>query len=233
MNIDSILNSLNWDKSSLIPTIVQSSNDLKVLMLAYTSKDSLTYTLKSGIAHYFSRSKNRIWKKGEESGNIQNLKEIYIDCDSDCILFVVEQKGVACHMGEYSCFFKKINLENLNIDSSLANNVEIPYNIIDRLYHTLQERKLSKSSNSYTSLLYQKGQNSICKKIIEEAGELTFAMKDNVENDIIYECADVIYHILVGLSYKNISPDKVMNELKRRFGTSGIDEKNSRTKVVK
>ena len=300
--IEAILGKIAWDKSPLIPTIAQDSTTKEVLMLAYSSAESLKLTLEKGIAHYFSRSKNRIWQKGEESGNTQKISEIYIDCDNDAILFCVNQRGFACHTGNVSCFFKKVDLESLAIDSQDLREIALdspknPYHIIDNLYHILQERKFESAEKSYTAKLYAKGQNAICKKIIEESGEVCFAIKDfcadksadsqslqseslcpnsslrgslsecenneaihssanivdcheslrdagfasksrndktspnlpkNHTDAVIYESADLIYHLLVGLSYCNISPSRVMDELKRRFGTSGIDEKNSR-----
>lgn len=273
---ESILDKVAWDKSPLIPTIAQDLKSKEVLMLGFSSRDSLALSLKTSLAHYFSRSKNRIWQKGEESGNLQYLQEIYIDCDNDAILFLVNQQGNACHTGATSCFFKKITSKALQITQIPAK--KSPYHIIDTLYHTLQERKFASKDTSYTASLYAKGENAICKKIIEESGEVCFAIKDFIKakgdfkdsaknstyktakkssdsNDlqskmpqdsaksvkdsntsafdstksaVIYESADVLYHLLVGLSYCDISPDEVMSELKRRFGTSGIEEKNSR-----
>ncbi len=235
--MNEILEKIAWNKSPLIPTIAQDSTTKQVLMLAYSNKESLSLSLKSGEAHYFSRSKNRIWQKGEESGNTQKIAEIYIDCDSDAILFLVNQRGNACHTGNISCFFKKVDLESLAIESGESANLaqKNPYHIIDTLYHILQERKFAPSEKSYTASLYAKGENTICKKIIEESGEVTFAIKDflrestdSTADSLIYESADLLYHLLVGLSYCDIAPDRVMSELKRRFGTSGIDEKNAR-----
>lgn len=235
--LEFIIDKIAWHKSPLIPTIAQDSTTKQVLMLAYSNKESLSLSLKSREAHYFSRSKNRIWQKGEESGNVQKISEIYIDCDNDAILFLVNQRRNACHTGNVSCFFKKVDLESLAIDSgeSLDLAQKNPYHIIDTLYHILQERKTAPKDKSYTASLYAKGENTICKKIIEESGEVTFAIKDflressnSTADALIYESADLIYHLLVGLSYCDISPDRVMSELKRRFGTSGIDEKNAR-----
>lgn len=248
-----IIDKIAWNKSPLIPTIAQDSTTKQVLMLAYSNKESLSLSLKSREAHYFSRSKNRIWQKGEESGNTQKISEIYIDCDNDAILFLVNQRGNACHTGNVSCFFKKVDLESLAIDLGESRDLaqKNPYHIIDTLYHILQERKTAPKDKSYTASLYAKGENTICKKIIEESGEVTFAIKDFLResaqnrhserseesridgiktpaDSLIYESADLIYHLLVGLSYCDISPDRVMSELKRRFGTSGIDEKNAR-----
>lgn len=235
--LEFIIDKIAWHKSPLIPTIAQDLATKQVLMLAYSNKESLSLSLKSGVAHYFSRSKNRIWQKGEESGNAQKISEIYIDCDNDTILFLVNQRGNACHTGNVSCFFKKVDLESLALDLGKSHDLaqKNPYHIIDTLYHILQERKTAPKDKSYTAQLYAKGENTICKKIIEESGEVTFAIKDYVRelsdsttDALIYESADLIYHLLVGLSYCDISPDRVMSELKGRFGTSGIDEKNAR-----
>lgn len=181
IDFDSI-NSINWDKHPIIPVIVQNKVDLVVLMLAYTNKETLTLSLNSSIAHYFSRSRNRIWKKGEQSGNIQVIKEIYLDCDNDTILFLVDQVNVACHTGNYSCFFKKIGHFSTNKQDNLKEKC-----IIDKLYDVISARKFENSIESYTSSMFSKGENQICKKVIEEAGEFTFAIKDNKENEIIYE----------------------------------------------
>lgn len=231
-NLNKVLNLIAWDKMELIPVVIQDITTLKVLMLAYTNKDSFSLSLQNGIAYYYSRSKERIWKKGEESGHIQRICEIYIDCDGDAILFKVDQSGVACHSGEFSCFYKKLDISSLMLSLPQTHSVNSPYHTLDILYHTLQDKKLIPSTESYTATLYAKGDNTICKKIVEEAAELTFALKDGNESEIIYECADLLYHTLVGLSYKNISPDKVMRELERRFGTSGIIEKQNRGNKV-
>ena len=103
------LEKVDWDKmNGLVPVIVQDKKNKTVLMQAYVNKEALKLTIETGFCHYYSRSRKSIWKKGETSGNIQYVKEIYVDCDGDCLLYVVDQKGVACHTGEYSCFFEKI-----------------------------------------------------------------------------------------------------------------------------
>ncbi|WP_258443246.1 bifunctional phosphoribosyl-AMP cyclohydrolase/phosphoribosyl-ATP diphosphatase HisIE [Helicobacter sp. 16-1353] len=233
------MNIIDWDKSPLIPVIVQDIKDSKILMLAFANKESFDLSLKTSLGHYFSRSKNRIWKKGEESGHFQHIKEIYIDCDNDAILFRVEQVGVPCHTGNPTCFYKKIDLKNVEQNQDLANlkieslesdKIDIPYNTLDKLYHILQSRKNESSESSYTASLYKKGENTIGKKIAEEAAEFAFALKDDKEGEIIAECADLLYHTLVGLSYRDISPDRVMQELQRRFGMSGLEEKRNRKK---
>lgn len=218
---------IDWQKmNGLIPVITQDATTNEVLMLAYMDEEALQLTTQTHIAHYFSRSKQRIWKKGESSGHLQHVKNIMIDCDNDTILLKVEQIGVACHTGRKSCFFTDLEsnktVHDVEVDTSSA------YGVIDTLYHTILEKKNDDPTKSYTAKLLQGKENSYLKKIVEEAGELTFAIKDNNTEEIIYETADLVYHCLVGLASKNISPDRVKQELARRFGMSGIEEKNSR-----
>jgi len=195
-------------------------------MLAYMNKEAYEKSLDTGYAHYYSRSRKRLWKKGESSGHTQEIVKIMLDCDGDALLLVVKQNGVACHTGRKSCFFTDIKKKKViyspKVDATML------YGVIDTLYHTILERKNSDPNISYTAKLLQGKENSMLKKIVEEAGELCFAIKDDDEDEIIYECADLTYHILVALGKKGISPDRIKQELKRRFNISGIEEKNSR-----
>lgn len=223
-----ILNKIDWEKmDGLIPVVTQDATTNEVLMLAYMDKQALALTLETNIAHYFSRSKQRIWKKGESSGHTQEVVEALVDCDDDTILLKVNQLGVACHTGRKSCFFTNINtneeVSEVEIDTASA------YGVIDNLYHTILEKRNDDPKKSYTAKLLQGNENSMLKKIVEESGEFTFAIKDNDQEEIVYEAADIVYHMLVALASKNISPDRVKQELARRFGMSGIEEKNSRT----
>lgn len=225
--MDSI-ETIDWAKmDGLLPVITQDSTTNEVLMLAYMDKEALELTLKTKQAHYFSRSKQRIWKKGESSGHLQNVKDILLDCDNDTLLLKVEQLGVACHTGRKSCFFT--NLETNETVSDVEVNTTKAYGVIDTLYHVIESRKNDDPTKSYTAKLLKGKENSMLKKIVEEAGEFTFAIKDNDEEEIIYEAADIVYHMLVAMASKNINPDRVKQELARRFGLSGIEEKNSRT----
>lgn len=229
--MQAILKQIAWEKlNGLIPVIAQDYKTQEVLMLAFMNQEALSLSLQSGFAHYFSRSKQRIWKKGEQSGHTQKIHKILLDCDKDSLLLKVEQKGMACHTGAKSCFFHCINQENIIEDSASASKTDMSavYGVIDTLYHTLQMRKNADSKTSYTASLYAKGENTIAKKIVEEAAELGFAIKDKDSKEIIYEAADLLYHALVGLSFREISPDLVKQEIARRFGLSGIEEKNSR-----
>jgi len=220
------LNKVDWEKSSLLPVIVQEVGTNEVLMMAYMDRKALELSLTTKVAHYFSRSKQRIWKKGETSGHTQAIQELLLDCDNDTLLIKVIQEGVACHTGRKSCFFTNIEtgeaVSDVEVDSAAM------YGVIDELYHIILERKSGDPETSWTAKLFAKGENTILKKIVEEAGELCFAVKDDNEEEIIYEAADLVYHCMVALGLKNISPDRIKQELARRFNMSGIAEKNSR-----
>lgn len=219
---------IDWEKvDNLLPVITQDATTNEVLMLAYMDKEALKLTLKTKQAHYFSRTKQRIWKKGESSGHLQSVKDVLLDCDNDTLLLKVDQKGVACHTGRKSCFFTQ--LESNEKIHAVEVDTKSTYGVIDTLYHTIQERKNDDPKKSYTAKLLQGKENSMLKKIVEEAGEFTFAIKDNDREEAVYEGADLMYHCLVALASKNISPDQIKQELSRRFGLSGIEEKNSRS----
>ncbi len=224
-----IIDQVDFEKQDgLIPVITQDNTTNEVLMLAYMNKEALELTLKTNYAHYFSRSRNRLWKKGESSNHTQEIVSIKIDCDNDTVLLKINQNGVACHTGRKSCFFT--DLKTHEITSEVEVDTTEAYGIVDTLYHTIQSKKNDDPSTSYTAKLLQGKENSMLKKIVEEAGEFTFAVKDNDTDEIIYEGADLLYHSLVALASKNISPDRIKQEIARRFGLSGIAEKNSRPK---
>ncbi|MBA3026524.1 MAG: bifunctional phosphoribosyl-AMP cyclohydrolase/phosphoribosyl-ATP diphosphatase HisIE [Sulfurimonas sp.] len=220
------INRVDWQKIDLLPVIVQDVTNNEVLMMAYMDQEALELSLSTKIAHYYSRSKKRIWKKGESSGHIQTIHSFNIDCDNDTLLIKVTQEGVACHTGRKSCFFTE--LESGTATSEVEVNSEAMYGVIDTLYHTIQERKNADPESSWTAKLMSKGDNTILKKVVEEAGEFSFAYKDNDEAEMVYEAADLTYHVLVALAVKNISPDRIKQELARRFNMSGIAEKNAR-----
>ena len=283
---------VDWQKlGELLPVIVQDAGDGAVLMLAYMNEEALNLTLRTGYAHYFSRSKGRIWKKGESSGHVQLVREVFLDCDNDTLLLKVEQcGGSACHTGSRSCFFKEIslqkdgenvespsacsaknstmqnftgansaaerstqNLDAVSQNSTLKNSAEkSPYGILDEIYHVCLDRKLNgEPALSYVASLYAKGENAYLKKIAEEACEFALACKDLSRSelyadvaresfgehkagepryDVIYEGADLLFHLLLALAAHNIHPDALLDELARRQGQSGIEEKRSREK---
>ena len=220
------INRVDWEKCELLPVIVQDVANGEVLMMAYMNQEALSLSLSTKIAHYFSRTKQRIWKKGESSGHRQAIHSFNLDCDNDTLLIKVTQEGVACHTGRRSCFFRE--LETGEASSDVEIDTTQAYGVIDTLYHTILERKNADPETSWTAKLFAKGDNTILKKVVEEAGEFSFAYKDNDETEMVYEAADLTYHMLVALACKNISPDRIKQELARRFDMSGIAEKDSR-----
>lgn len=226
--MNKILDSVDWEKSELIPVIAQDYQTNEVLMLAYMNREAMKLTLEKKTAHYFSRSRQRMWQKGESSGNFQIVKDILIDCDNDTLVLKIDQVGgAACHTGRKSCFFT--NLITNKVDEDINLEATASYSVSDKLYHTIQERKLANDPTaSYVASLMHKGDNAILKKVIEEAGEFCFAVKDADEEEIIKEAADLAFHVLVALGDKGINPDRIKQELERRSGISGIEEKNSR-----
>ncbi len=220
------MSKIDWQKNPLIPVVVQDADTKEVLMLAYMNEEAFNLSRESGYAHYYSRSRQRLWKKGESSGHTQEIVKMLLDCDGDTLLLQVHQKGVACHTGRRSCFFNDLETGKSTMSSEVDPGAV--YGVVDTLYHTILERKNGDPKSSYTAKLLQGSQNGMLKKIVEEAGEFCFAVKDGNEEEIIYECADLVYHTLVALGSKEISPDRIRQELARRFGMSGIEEKNSR-----
>jgi len=218
---------IDWNRTPLVPAIAQSAETGDVLMLAYMNEEAYTLTLETGYAHYFSRSKQRIWKKGESSGHTQKVVDLLIDCDADTVLMKVEQKGVACHTGRPSCFFTSVTRGETVLEKAV--DTDAIYGVVDTLYHTILERKSGGSEKSWTRKLLENPE-LLRSKIREEADELAVAIEKESDEQVIYEAADLLYHALVGLGSREISPDRVKQELARRFGTSGIEEKESRKK---
>ena len=190
----------NYDERGLIPAIIQDSISFNVLMLGYMNKDSLQHTLKTKEVTFFSRSKQRLWTKGETSGNKLLLKSIEFDCDKDAILIKAEQLGPTCHLENYSCF------------KSETRNT---FSIITELEAIIEERKTESIENSYVSSLLNKGVKEIAKKVTEEAGETSIAAVTS-DGRLIDESADLLFHLLVLLKNQNHSFKDVLVELNKR-----------------
>ncbi len=201
-----LIEKVNW-KNGIVPVIVQDTKG-EVLTLAYMNKEALMKTLETGYAHYYSRSQKRIRMKGEVSGNVQRVKEIRIDCDNDALLLIVEQVGVACHTGNYSCFYRK-----LGEPEKVVGRIDYSLTILRELEELIKQRKENPKEGSYTSKLFKEGKEKIYKKFGEEAIEVLVA---EGRERIIYETADLLYHLLVLLAYNEISLGEVMKELRRR-----------------
>jgi phosphoribosyl-ATP pyrophosphohydrolase/phosphoribosyl-AMP cyclohydrolase len=194
------IENLNYDDRGLIPAIIQDSISFNVLMLGYMNKDSLQHTLKTEEVTFFSRSKQRLWTKGETSGNKLLLKSIEFDCDKDAILIKAKQLGPTCHLENYSCF------------KSETRNT---FSIINELEATIDERKTESIENSYVASLLNKGVKEIAKKVNEEAGETSIAAVTN-DGRLIDESTDLLFHLLVLLKNQNYSFKDVLKELNKR-----------------
>jgi phosphoribosyl-AMP cyclohydrolase / phosphoribosyl-ATP pyrophosphohydrolase len=207
---------LHFNNEGLIPAIVQDVATGQVLMLAYMDRQALERTLDTGLAHYWSRSRAKLWQKGEASGHIQHVRDIRYDCDADTLLVIVEQAGVACHTGERSCFFHSLS------ERSQPTPLPASEGLLGQIYAVVQERKGRDSQESYVASLMARGQDYVLKKVIEEAAEVLMASKDGRPEAIVYEMADLWFHVIVTLSWHDISPQEVLQELQRRFGKSGL-----------
>lgn len=202
----SFINTLKFDEKGLIPVVVQDVDTKEVLMLAYMNKESMKKTLRDKKATYYSRSREELWTKGEISGNTQHVVGFYYDCDKDTILLIVKQKGVACHTGNYSCFFNKIFC-----DEKISNN-----ELLKRLYELIEDRKNNPKEGSYTNYLFDKGLDKILKKVGEESAEVIIGAKNENKNEMIYEISDLVYHVLVLMVNSNIKIEDIKDELQGR-----------------
>jgi phosphoribosyl-AMP cyclohydrolase / phosphoribosyl-ATP pyrophosphohydrolase len=200
------INDIRFDSNGLITTVVQDFSTKEVLMVAYMNQESLEQTIKTGQTWFFSRSRNELWHKGETSGNYQSVKGIRYDCDGDALLIEVEPLGPACHTGEKSCFYRNI----VESESTLVHSV------ISRLFETVKERKANPKEGSYTQYLFNKGIDKILKKVGEETSEVIIAAKNNSKEELIYETADLVYHMTVLLVNQGIDIKDITDELKKR-----------------
>ena len=214
MEID--ISKIKFDEKGLVPAIVQEENG-QVLMLAYMNEESLQKTIETGYTHFFSRSRQKLWKKGETSGNVQQVKALYYDCDGDTLLVRVHQTGVACHTGSYSCFSGRRLDDNNNLPAVVENQPKEDLSlVVYELYSVIKDRQRHPVEGSYTNYLFIKGQDKILKKVGEEAVETILASKNEDKNNIIYEMGDLWYHCLVLLAWHGIKPEDLFAELMNR-----------------
>ncbi len=195
---------LKFNGHGLICAIAQDYESGEVLMQAYMNEEAYKKTLETGYAHYWSRSRQKLWKKGEESGHLQKVRGIYLDCDGDCLLLKVEQTVAACHTGNYSCFYTPI------VECGAGAEM------LGKLQRIVLDRKENPEEGSYTSYLFEKGVDKIAKKTGEEAVELVIAAKSADKKEIVGECADLFYHTLVLLANAGVTLSDVCTELKDR-----------------
>ena len=197
------IDTLKFDAQGLIPCVTIDYESKQPLMLAYMNREAIRLTLETGEGTYYSRSRQMLWKKGETSGNTQRVVELRTDCDGDALLMSVEQIGVACHTGVRSCFYQ---------GGEVYGSEQF---VIPKLMETIRNRKKEPVEGSYTNYLFDKGLDKILKKVGEEASEVIIAAK-NTPEELIYETADLMYHLLVLFESQNIDFNAVLNELKKR-----------------
>lgn len=201
----------DFKKMELIPAIIQDYKTKEILMLAYVNEKSYEYMLENKQTCFFSRSRQKLWHKGETSGHIQIIRGMYLDCDNDTLLIYVEQKGNACHTGSYSCFFNEVIPFNFKEDDNILQNV----------YEQIKDRDNNPKENSYTNYLLNCGIDKICKKVGEEATETVIAAKNTDKDELIGEISDLIYHLLVLMYNKQIQLNDVKTKLEERHRKQG------------
>jgi phosphoribosyl-AMP cyclohydrolase / phosphoribosyl-ATP pyrophosphohydrolase len=214
---------LRFDANGLLPAIAQDALNGQVLMHAYMNAEALARTLETGLAHYYSRSRGRLWRKGEESGHVQRVRAILYDCDQDTLLLKVDQEVAACHTGNRSCFFRELTAHEeggVGTDDRRFDPAAVysGLGILLEVYGVIQDRKARPPEGSYVASLFSKGSDQILKKIAEEAAEVLLAAKAGDRRQLVYEMADLWFHALVLLVERDIRPEEIAQELGRRFG---------------
>ena len=212
------INTLKFDENGLIPAIVCDAVSKKVLTLAYMNKESLKLTIEKGLTCFWSRSRQKLWTKGEESGNFQHVVSIIADCDKDALLVTVEKDGPACHLGSDSCFFNPVFQSDKLQEFSYQGLMDL-----------IKGRKTDKKEGSYTTYLFEKGRDKILKKVGEESTEVIIAGKADDKKETVYEIADLAYHIMVLMIDMGISLEDIFKELASRHV---IDKKVKQEKMV-
>ena len=213
------ISTLKFDENGLIPAIVVDFYTREVLTLAYMNKESLEITMKEGRTCFWSRSRQKLWRKGEESGNVQHVMEIKADCDRDALTVIVKKEGPACHLGTESCFNDEVFAAEGFNDFT-----------VEGLIKLIEGRKTNPQDGSYTTYLFQKGIDKILKKVGEECTEVIVAGKGDDKKETIYEISDLMYHVIVLMIEMGISLEDIHRELASRHV---IDHKVKQEKMTK
>jgi phosphoribosyl-ATP pyrophosphohydrolase/phosphoribosyl-AMP cyclohydrolase len=217
---------LKYDGDGLVTVVVQDRLTGEIRMLAHANDEAVRATLASGEGHFYSRSRSALWRKGESSGNVLRVVEVWTDCDADALLYLVDPEGPSCHTGRQTCFFRVVGNDGSVTDDANAHAAAL----LPRLWAELEARKSATSAKSYTRSLLDGGAAKVGEKIREEADELARAIASESDERVVAEAADALYHLLVGLLSRGVGLRDVEAELARRFGTSGLTEKASRKK---
>jgi phosphoribosyl-ATP pyrophosphohydrolase/phosphoribosyl-AMP cyclohydrolase len=213
-----VVDEVKFDGNGLVPVITQDFMTGEVLMLAYMNREALEKSIETGMVHYWSRNRQKLWLKGETSGHFQYMKSLSMDCDGDALLVKVDQKEAACHTGHHSCFFRQMDG---NDTAEVQDGKVEPEDydkpaILQELYEVIKGRQQNPKEGSYTNYLFEKGLDKILKKVGEETAEVIIAAKNKSREEIRYEVADLIYHLFVLLVERDIKLDEIYEELKGR-----------------
>lgn len=202
---------IKFDENGLVPAVVQDAADGRVLMLAYMNRESLEKTVETGRTWFFSRSRGKLWNKGETSGHFQAVKAILVDCDMDALVIKVDQTGAACHTGNRSCFYRRaVNGELVQYEEGADAH------ILDEVYSVVKNRMEEPKEGSYTNYLLDCGIDKILKKVGEECSEAIIAAKNDEPAEIALETSDLLYHLIVMLAERGMTMEQVYAELKSR-----------------
>jgi phosphoribosyl-ATP pyrophosphohydrolase/phosphoribosyl-AMP cyclohydrolase len=208
IEVEEFVKKVDFEKADgLVPVVVQDASNDKVLMQAFMNEEALRLTLTSGKMHFWSRSRGRIWLKGEESGHYSLLQNAILDCDNDAILFKVQQIGAVCHTGQETCFHRPIVAEEKRA---------VDAKIVERIFEVITDRVTNPREKSYVSQLTAKGEDAVLQKIGEETVELILAAKDNRPEEIVHEATDVLFHVLVLFAQKGFEIREIFKELENR-----------------
>ena len=210
--MEELINTLKFDASGLIPAVVQNIETNEVLMVAYMNADTIKQTLETGRATFWSRSRQEVWVKGDTSGNYMYVKEVRVDCDCDCLVVLVNPAGPACHTGNRSCFFRKIEDGKLVEDAKEQTKTDV----FAREQAVVMDRKEHPEEGSYTNYLFDKGEDKILKKVGEECTEIVIAAKNPDKEEIKYEISDFLYHMMVLMAECGLTWEDITRELANR-----------------
>ena len=222
------LDTVTFDANGLVPVIAQEARTGMIRMVAWANREALELTVENKAAHFWSRSRKALWRKGESSGHTLAVREIRIDCDGDVALYLVDAEGPSCHTGATSCFYRKAGDDGATLTDD--GPPDPPALVLARVAAVIAERRRARPEKSYVVSLLDAGLPKINAKIAEESRELIEALPENDAAHTAHEAADLIFHTLVGLESAGVSIDAVFAQLRKRFGISGIDEKASRSR---
>lgn len=219
---------LDTDDRGLVPVVAQDHVTGEIRMVAFATTEAVRLTLENKRATFWSRSRGELWEKGRTSGHTLDVTGVLVDCDADCLVYLVSPRGPTCHTGAPTCFFRRLERDATTGDLVVRDDPVPNATLLSRLEATLEKRKSATAQSSYVRSLYEGGPEKMGAKIREEADELARAVASETDDRVVSEAADVIFHVMVALRSRSVSIADVLAELERRTGTSGHTEKASR-----